>query len=352
MACGKNVIICESRVPFVRGGAELHVEGLKEAVEVAGYRVDVVSLPYEWDPPYKIVKSCLLWRMIELERTPAYQTDLLIATKFPTYAAEHPNKVAWVFHQHRSAYDLEGTIYDDLSRHSNGESYRELIKELDLRFLRECRDVFSTSRNVSGRLREYCGLESEVIYHPPPYDGMYYSGEYGNDVLLVGRLEPLKRVDLAITAMKAVTDPGAVLRVVGTGFLEEPLRELAVKEGVADRVSFEGFVSVERLLELYAGAGCVVYVPYDEDYGYATLEAFRSRRPVVVASDSGGAMEFVKEGENGLVVRPRPAELAGAIDELLSNREKARRFGSAGFESVEGVSWDGVIEKLVEPYLP
>ena len=122
-----RVIICESKVPFVTGGAELHVENLAKAVKAEGLHTDVLTMPYEWDPPEKILKSCLLWRMLDLEETPTGRVDLLLATKFPTYAAKHYNKVAWVFHQHRSAYELEGTIYDDFSRHDGAREFRELI---------------------------------------------------------------------------------------------------------------------------------------------------------------------------------------------------------------------------------
>lgn len=347
----KKVLICSSAVPFVRGGAELLTEGLARAVAEAGYQVDVLSIPFQWDPPRKVVESCLSWRMLDLENVPFGGIDLVITTKFPTYAVKHHNKVGWVLHQHRGAYDLAGTIYDDLSRYEAAQEYRQLIRDMDRRFLSECRRVFTISRNVSRRLVEYCAVESEPVYHPPPFDGKYYSGDYGDDVLLVGRLEPLKRVDLAIKAMKLVGNPRAVLRIAGGGFLEEPLRELAASEGVAERVSFEGFVQDDELLSLYSRAGCVVYVPYDEDFGYATLEAFKSRRPVVVTEDSGGTLEFVRDGENGRVVPARPAELAGAIDELLSDRRKAARFGDTGYDHVEGINWSSVIEKLVKPFV-
>ena len=351
MAEGSRVLICASRVPFVSGGAELHVQGLARAVEDAGYQVDVVSIPYQWTPPERIIENCLVWRLLDFCENAYGRIDLLLATKFPTYATEHPNKVAWVFHQHRGLYDLQDTIYDDLAENEFAEDYRDAIRRMDRGFLSECRHVFANSVNVAGRLSEYCGVESEPIYHPPPFEGKYYSEGYGNDVLVVGRLEPLKRVDLAIAAMKHLRNPRATLRVVGAGFLEAALRELAEAEGVAARVHFDGFVPEQELLSLYANAGCVVYVPFDEDYGYVTLEAFRSRRPVVVTDDSGGPLEFVRDGENGKVVPASAPALAGAIDELLGDRKKARRLGAAGYTAVEGISWAEVVDRVVRPFI-
>ncbi len=347
----QRVLICASTVPFVSGGAELLVQCLAEAVDGSGYQADVASMPYRWDPPEQIIKSCFLWRLLNLEEVPEGKVDMVVATKFPAYAVQHYNKVAWIIHQHRSIYDLKDTIYDDLAGYDKAKELRDVVQRMDTRFLSECRKVFAISLNVASRLREYSGIESETIYPPPPYDGKYYSDDYGNDVLLVGRLEPLKRVDLAIKAMKFMRRPGATLRIVGKGFLENPLRELAESEGVSGRVSFEGLVTEEKLLELYARAGCVVYVPYDEDYGYATLEAFKSQRPVVVTDDSGGPLEFVRDGENGRVIPAEPQVLGEAIDEILSDRKKARQLGRVGFEAVEGISWNEVIERLIRPFL-
>lgn len=351
MADGR-VLICESRVPFVHGGAELYVLGLRSAIERAGLEVDVVSMPYEWDPPERILKSALMWRLVDLADMPQGSADLVVATKFPTYAVEHGNKVAWLAHQHRSAYDLAGTIYDDFTGLDDPDAWREAVRDADSRFLGECRALFTISENVGARLKEHCGLASETVYHPPPLDGRYWSGEYGSDILLVGRLEPLKRVDLAIRSMRYVKSPGAVLRIAGTGFLEGPLKELAEREGVRDRVSFEGFVTDEELLALYARAGVVLYVPYDEDMGYVPLEAFKSSRPVVVTDDSGGPLEFVKDGVTGAVARALPDEVAAAVDALLADPARARRLGERGLESVEGITWDRVIDKVVLPFLP
>lgn len=349
---GGRVIICESRVPFVHGGAELYVQGLRRAVEGAGLEVDVVSMPYEWDPPVRILKSALMWRLLDLSDMPQGPADLVIATKFPTYAVEHDNKVVWLAHQHRSAYDLAGTMYDDFARYDAPDAWRDAVRDADRRFLGECRAVFTISGNVSGRLVESCGLASEVVYHPPPLEGRYRSEGYGSDILLVGRLEPLKRVDLAIKAMKYVRNPGAVLRIVGRGFLEGPLKELAELEGVRDRVSFEGFVPDEELLSLYARAGVVLYVPYDEDMGYVTLEAFKSERPVVVTEDSGGPLEFVKDGETGIVAPALPEDLAAALDAILADTGMAQGMGERGRESVKEITWERVVEKVISPFVP
>ena len=90
-----------------------------------------------------------------------------------------------------------------------------------------------------------------------------------------------------------------------------------------------------------------MYVPYDEDYGLVTLEAFLARKPVVTASDSGGTLEFVAHGVTGLVTDPTPAAVGEAVAALDADRRTAARIGEAGREVAAGITWDTVIERLV-----
>ena len=76
-------------------------------------------------------------------------------------------------------------------------------------------------------------------------------------------------------------------------------------------------------LSFYAGALAVIYAPYDEDFGYVTLESFLARKPVVTANDSGGTNEFVEDGVNGYVCEPAPAAIAEALSRLAADRSRA-----------------------------
>ena len=116
---------------------------------------------------------------------------------------------------------------------------------------------------------------------------------------------------------------------------------------MTDRVSFLGGVDDEQLVELYLGALAVIYPPFDEDFGYVTLEAFLARKPVITCLDSGGPNEFVVDGENGFVCEPAPAALAEAINRLSADRSRAAAMGDAGYEVASQITWDGVIERLV-----
>jgi glycosyltransferase involved in cell wall biosynthesis len=219
--------------------------------------------------------------------------------------------------------------------------------ELDRGALGESKAIFSNARNTAARLAHYNGLEAEPLYHPPPLAGKLRSGPSGNYFLSVGRLETVKRVDLIVRAMAHV-DPAWRLVVVGDGPLRPQLEALAAGEGIADRVTFTGPIDESALVDLYAGAGAVVFPPYDEDYGYITLEAFLARKPVVTTTDAGGPLEFVDDGVTGLIAAPDADSLASAMSRVAGHAGLARSLGEAGYERARGISWDGVIDRLIE----
>ena len=98
---------------------------------------------------------------------------------------------------------------------------------------------------------------------------------------------------------------------------------------------------------LYADALGVIYTPFDEDYGYVTLEAFLAGKPVITASDSGGPLEFVVDGTNGCICAPDAPSIAAAVTTLAADRERARRLGHAGQSVAQAITWDGVIDRLL-----
>src|SRR5262249_39600321 len=152
------------------------------------------------------------------------------------------------------------------------------------------------------------------------------SGPYGNYVLVVGRLERVKRADLAVRAMAHV--PRAISIVLaGEGSQRAAIERTALECGVRDRVTIQGHVDGNELVSLYAGALAVIYAPFDEDYGYVTLEAFLSRKPVVTCTDSGGTLEFVVNGENGFVCAPDPESIGAAVSRLAHDRTLAACLG-------------------------
>ncbi|HEY3885546.1 MAG TPA: glycosyltransferase family 4 protein, partial [Vicinamibacterales bacterium] len=330
----------------VHGGAEIHVRELARELTARGYDTELVSVPFKWYPKDEILPHAAAWRLIDLSESNGRSIDLVIASKFPTYFVRHPNKVAWLIHQYRAAYELCGTPYSDFGHNERDVGLRDRLIRLDTEMLRECRRLFANAANTASRVRRFNGLEAEALYHPPRLAPRLRPGRFGDYVLAVGRIESVKRVDLLVAAMARVDAPIRLI-VSGEGTQRAHVERLAAERGVADRVDFLGAVDDERLIELYAGALAVLYPPYDEDFGYVTLEAFLAHKPVITAADSGGPLEFVSDGVNGRVCDPEPGAFADAVNALAANRRRAAEMGDAGYERARTITWDGVIEKLV-----
>lgn len=343
-----RILICATQVPFVRGGAEYLVEGLRDALRAAGHSVDVVALPFQWSPVERIPESALAWRLLDISHTNGQPVDLVIATKFPSYLVRHPNKVAWLVHQHRQAYDWYGTPLSDFANTAEHRGVREQIFRMDARGLGECRARYTISRNVSARLRRFNGLESTPLYPPSRYAADLRAGPYGDYILSSARLDRAKRLDLLLEALARTRLPVRAI-FAGAGPDRERLEGIAARLGLGERVRFLGFVSDAELIELYAGARAVYYAPIDEDYGFATVEAFGAARPVITTDDSGGVLEFVEHEVNGLVVRPQPDSIARALEALAADAALAERFGRAGRPLVAGITWEKVLAALLGP---
>jgi glycosyltransferase involved in cell wall biosynthesis len=258
----------------------------------------------------------------------------------------HPQKVCWLVHQHRAVYELCGTSYADFEHTERDVALRDRIMALDEQMLGECVALYTISQTVTSRLHTYSGLASTPLYHPPLLAPRLQAGPYGSYVLSVARLERNKRVELTVQAVQHFPT-NITLVVVGDGTHRSDVERIAEETGVADRVQFVGAVSDTELVELYRDALALIYVPFDEDYGLVTLEAFLAEKPVITANDSGGTLEFVQDGVNGCVVAAESTEIAAAVARLAADRTLASAMGHNGREIAARISWDDVVERLV-----
>jgi glycosyltransferase involved in cell wall biosynthesis len=337
-----RVAVCAPQVPFVRGGAELMADELVLAVRRAGHEAELVTIPFKWYPGTRVLDQAFLWRLVDLTESDGRPIDRVIATKFPAYCVRHPNKVAWVLHQFRQAYDYDRTELGQFSESAEDRATRRAIERLDGVALGEARRVFATSRNVADRLARYNGIAAELLPHPPQ-SLAYRTAEAEGFVLSVNRLDRAKRIDLLIEAAKV--EPSLRIVIAGDGPDRERLEQLA--SGLNGQVEFAGRVDDERLADLYARCLAVYYAPLDEDFGMVPYEAFLSSKPVLTTTDAGGPLEVVHDRSTGVVVAPEPAELARAALYLASHGDEAREWGLAGKALAERVTWDACVDALL-----
>jgi glycosyltransferase involved in cell wall biosynthesis len=336
------VFVAAPQVPFVHGGAEVMAGDLVAALRERGHEAELVTMPFKWYPGTRVLDQAFLWRLVDLTESDGRPIDRVVATKFPAYCVRHPNKVAWVLHQFRQAYDYDGTALGQFSEGAADRATRRAIERLDRVALGEARRVFATSRNVAERLRRFNGVEAEVLPHPPqalPYRTAAAEGY----VLSVNRLDRAKRIDLLIEA--AQREPSLRVVIVGDGPDRGRLTELA--RGLNGQVEFAGRVEADRLADLYARCLAVYYAPVDEDFGMVPYEAFLAGKPVLTTTDAGGPLEVVRDRQTGIVVAPEPARLAEACAYLLGHEAEAGAWGRAGKALAERVTWDACVDALL-----
>jgi glycosyltransferase involved in cell wall biosynthesis len=342
-----KVAVVTAHVPFVRGGAEALAEGLRGGLQAAGAQVELVGLPFAWHPPSRLLDSIVaarLWRIGEADR--------VIALKFPAYCLEHPDKVVWMLHQHRPAYDLWDHALGGLRQSAKGEATRDAVRRADGAWLGEARRVHTISRVVTDRLRRFNGIESTVLSPPLPDPSGWSAGPYGDYLFYPSRLAANKRQRLVVEAMRHVRS-GARLVLAGAAATpadEEALRSAIARHGLGDRVTLIArWLPEAEKRELLAGALAVPFVPFDEDYGYVALEAAAAARPVIACTDSGGTELVVRDGETGIVCEPDPRAIAEAIDRLMADRREAQRLGRNARDLLESLDlrWERVAQELL-----
>lgn len=327
--------ISNAQITGERGGAEIFNERMIEAFKMYVPYVKHFPVSCSENTFEDVLKAYVACYDLDLS-----EFDGVVSTKAPTFAVQHPNHVCHLIHTVRVFYDM----FDEIKGDSSNYNKRKLIHRMDTELLSSPRvkKLFSIGHEVNSRLEKYNGLTSEVLHLGMTKEGFYCKDfEY---IFLPGRLHKWKRVDLMVKAMKYVKAP-IKLKIAGTG---EQMQELKAIAGNDERIEFLGFVSDEMLKELYANALVVIFTPIREDFGFILHEGYKSKKPVITCTDSGEPVRFIRQGENGFAVKPDPRQIGRSVDILYGDKERAKRMGQCGFETISDISWDHVVTTLLK----
>jgi glycosyltransferase involved in cell wall biosynthesis len=342
-----RVLVAANLTPFLRGGAQAHIEGLVAALRQHGHDVECLQLPFAFGPEAELARAMEVAQALDMQAPSGQSIDRVIGLQFPAYAVRHRHAVAWVMHQHRAVYDL----YDQLPQTPALAALREKIQRFDQQTLQPLASngrLFANSGCVAQRLARFNQLQAQVLYHPPPEADRFFCEQAQGFFFFPSRFESLKRQELVIRAAALVQSPVRFV-LAGQGGQFQAAQQLVAELGLGDRVRLLGAISSAEKWVWYAKSLAVCYPPFDEDYGYVTLEAMLSSKAVVTCTDSGGPLEFVLSGQTGLVVEPSPQALAEAFDRLAASPAQARAMGEAGHAHYRdrAISWDAVVDRLL-----
>ena len=343
-----RIAVVTSHPPFASGGHLVIADALVAALRETGHDAAVLLTPQNRFGRQAAAYLATWLTDVGLAHDGA-AVDQVISLRFPSYAVRHPAHACWLNHRMREYYDQWAAFSGPLSRRSQVKERvrRRLVHAAD-RFLlsRNVTRLFAQSRTVQARLERWGRIPSTVVYPPPP-DRAYRCDGYGDHILVVSRLTPLKRVDLVIDALAEPDAAGVHCVIVGDGEAGPQLRQQVAARGLDRRVTFLGAVGEAALLDELARCRAVCFPSRQEDYGLVTVEAFASEKAVITCSDSGGPAELVVDGESGLVVAPQPSALAKAIGTLVEQRDVAERLGATAHRQVASITWERTVEQLL-----
>jgi glycosyltransferase involved in cell wall biosynthesis len=342
-----KILVTANLVPFMHGGATYHIAGVVAALQRAGHEVELLRLPFRFSPEADIVRAMQHAASLDLVQPNGVSIDQVISLQFPGYGIAHPDHRAWVMHQHRAVYEL----FDAAQASHEQVELRKQIVEFDSQSLARANAVFANSRRVAERLKDYNGIIATPLYHPPAQADTFRCDSALPYVFFPSRLETLKRQHLVIEAARCMRSPLKIV-LAGDGGQRAALAALIERYGVGDRVALIGHIGEAEKRAFYARASAVVFPAFDEDYGYVTLEAMLSSKPVVTCTDSGGPLEFIRHDDAGWIEAPDAQALAGRLDWIAAHPHQAAAAGARGREAYlrADISWDRVVGALTQKF--
>lgn len=320
------------------GGAERHYEGLKNGLKSENVEVDLV-LEVSDERDINTIKESYL-RFYDMDLS---SYDGVISLKAPSYVVRHPNHVCWLIHTMRVFYDMFDREFPNPG--NKLIENRKFIQSLDTAAFKSqnIKKIFTNGNEVAQRLMKFNGIESAVL-HPALLFDHFTEGDFGDYLFIPGRIHRWKRLDLLVKAMDFVTNKSIKLFIAGTGEDEATLKKSGGKNS---NIIFMGKIPEMELIKMYANALAVPFVPFLEDYGYVTIEAYRSGKPVITCNDSGEPAWFVKQSGGGVLCDPDPSSVAIAIDQLAADKRRAFELGSKGRDFVKDIQWPPIAELIL-----
>ena len=342
-----RIAVVTSSPPMAEGGHMVIARELTRALRDAGHDAHMLVTPQNRFG--RQASAYVATWLTDVTSSEGRPIDQVISLRYPSYAVRHPRHVCWLNHTMREYYDLWPQFSATLSPQGRVKEQirRSAIHATDKYLLtRNVTSLFVQSRTIQQRLSMWPSLRSTVLYPPAPHRA-YRAEAHGPAFLFVSRLDRLKRADLIVRALATADGAGIDVTIAGEGEERAALERLASELGVANRVTFPGRLTEDQLLDRLARCRAVLFPPFQEDFGFVTVEAFASRRPVITCRDSGGPAELVEDGVSGFVCEPKPEAIARSMRLLTEDRTLAERMGIAAHAAGTLLTWPETVRQLV-----
>ncbi|MCW4049865.1 MAG: glycosyltransferase family 4 protein [Candidatus Bathyarchaeota archaeon] len=233
-----------------------------------------------------------------------------------------------------------------------------VVKELDMRSIRQADYVLTNSHWIKEKIQDYYGVEPTVC-HPgvdtKTFTQTQHQEEQGRYILSTNRHYPQKRLDYLVDIMRILTRSHPGIKCIITGQYTpytNTLQKLVTKAGLSQSIHLTGNLTSEKLLDTYTGSYIYTFTSPEEDFGLGPLEAAACGVPSVVW-DHAGPRETVVDGVTGYRVTPYSVtEMAERHLELLANPPLRDTMGKAARSHVmDHFTWEIHVDKLEKTLL-
>ncbi len=375
------------------GGMNVYIDELARTMSRRGVEVDVYTRRDDSEQDDTVVVGDGAYRVHHIEAGPVRTLDTSRAARFVREFAEGVidrfGGLPDIVHSHywlsgwagleikrrlgipmANSFHTLGRVKDLTRRHDEApESLLRIAAEFEVIEAADC-VVASTPLEAEDLLSHYGADPARLCTSPPGVDHQVFAPgdreearrrlgfEDGPLLLFVGRIQPLKGVDVALAAFSRVLEShaGARLLIVGgpsgpSGRSElDRLHAFVEDSGLADRVRFVDPVPHADLVDLYRAADLLTLPSRSESFGLVAAEAQACGLPVV-AANVGGIPHVVSDGESGLLVDGwDPGDHASAMISLLSDAALADRLSTGAIAWSERFSWEATANRYLELY--
>lgn len=342
------------------GGAEVHLHEIMKRTVSAGHEVVQVSQAVKGLPPEEEIdglrilrhgrRNTFNWTLRPFCKKLGLKSfDLIVEDlcKLPFYSPRWSDTPVLVVVPHLFGTTAYREVALPLALYVN------LLEKLIPRVYGGCRFVAISDstrndlvrRGIPGENIEVvpCGIDTE-IYFP---DG---TRPIPGTILYVGRIKKYKGIQYALRAMDILRKRGVDCRmtVLGSGDYLGNLRRTSEDLGLGDLVSFEGFVPAEDKLRWLRESWVAVFPSEKEGWGLTVIEANACGTPVV-ASDSEGLRDSVRNGETGLLVpHGKPVRLADALQKVLQSPDLRSSLSDNALRWAKSFDWESTASRMIE----
>jgi glycogen(starch) synthase len=372
--------------PLSYGGLARHVQDLSEALVSKGHSLHIITQGDNNIPEKDEVNGVKIYRTRRvkiggsnfvddilhlnfqlLERAIEVQQglgkiDLVHAHDWLVFWAgkvlKHSFKKPLIYTIHATEYGRNQGIYNETQRYINDlewyacyEAWRVIVCSDYMK--NEVRGLFQVPKDKLGMIANGVNIDNYQAEASEDFRSKYANPEE-KIVFFVGRIVREKGIQVLLRAVPEILEQDQQVKfvVAGKGPFLSSLRDHAAFLGISEKVYFTGFISDEERNKLYHTADLAVFPSLYEPFGIVALEAMATKIPVITSS-AGGLDEFVKDGKNGLKVKPdNPQELVDSILYLLNNQSKSREMAETAYQFVKNYyNWDKIADKTEQLYI-